>query len=704
MIKTTTHDCLTSLLVAGVLFLGLGSGSAAAENRTSPVSVPLRERCVAILHENLNQPDFALVAEAAQCLLGLEYRQGVLERIEPLRARLETRPHDRVRLWQVLARAAWRSEQRQEWIDKLQAVAKNPGAPDRDAGARALETLSATAAPAPTSTHTLALTELTAALDDPDPGRRAAAASVILHLDRRTQSALTGLDWGVIALYFIGMLLVGWLVMRRNRSTEDYLLGGRRMSPLAVGISLFATIFSSLTFLAFPGEVILNGPMILTQCLVFPLVFLAIGWLIIPYLMSLRITSAYEILETRFGLSVRMLASLMFLTLRLLWMSVIIYATTTEILIPIMNIRPAMTPWVCLGLGVLTLTYTSIGGFRAVVITDVLQAAILFLGAVLAIVLISVKLGGVGAWIPTQWAPHWEAPRWGFHAQGRLSLGMLFLATFLWHVCTSGSDQMAIQRYLATRNARAARGVVASSLISLALVYAFLGLLGCALLAFFRANPHTLRDGQSILGNSDQLLSRYMAYVMPSGCSGIMVAGLLAAAMSSLASGISSSCSVIMVDYIGRFRKTEISEQKNFVLAKTVSWVIGGVVIGMSLVMNAVPGNLLEICYRVVNLLTAPLFVVFALTMFVPWATPCGTWIGTLASIAAACLIAFWEILFGKKGISFLWIMPGSLAVGLLVGALASLLPIGPQALGTLPRVQAPEAQQREPSHAPTVD
>jgi solute:Na+ symporter, SSS family len=481
------------------------------------------------------------------------------------------------------------------------------------------------------------------------------------------------IDWIVIAAYGIGMLAIGWYFSRRTKNTEEYLLAGRNMKPWAVGLSYFATLFSTITYLAMPGEMIRNGPMFLSQVLASPFIFLFVGRLLIPYIMRLRVTSAYEILEYRFGLSVRMLGSAIFIVMRLVWMSFIIYATSKHVLVPMMHLDSSATPWVSMGLGIVTVTYTSMGGLRAVIWTDVAQTFILFFGALLAIVTISVALGGPTKWWPATWNSGWESPKFWFDPTARVTMASAMLSTFCWYVCTAGADQMAIQRYLATRDARSARRMFGISLVCDMLVFVLLAALGLALFAYFQARPEMLPENETVVSAADGLLLQYIVHGLPAGISGLVVAGLLAAAMSSLSSGLNSSCSVITVDWIDRFRMTRLRDADHVRLARSVSWTIGILIVALSFTPHLVRGNLLEATFKLVNLLTAPLFVLFFMAMFVPWATTFGTWLAGLSSIAAAIVVAYTD----WTGLSFLWIMPAALVTGITVGCIASLLPIG---------------------------
>ncbi len=521
------------------------------------------------------------------------------------------------------------------------------------------------------------------ALADDIPRERLLAGGVRNHL--------TTLDWGVIAAYGIGMLAIGWHYWRKNQTSEDYLLGGRKMKSLPVGLSLFATLFSTISYLAWPGEMIKNGPMVVSILVAYPFVAIVAGRYMIPHIMRLRITSAYELLEVRLGLSVRMLGSSIFLLLRVLWMAVIMYATVDNVLMPLLGIQAAYTPYVSTVLTIVTLVYTAMGGLKAVVVTDVAQGLILFFGAIVAIIMVVFYMGGITPLLPTQWEPHWIRPAF-YDASLRISFVSASLATFTWYISTAGSDQMAIQRYLATRDAKSARSVLNTSLIANTAVFILLAILGLALLAYFKAYPQRMAPGQSLVDNADQLFTRFIVVGMPPGFSGLVVAGLLAAAMSSLSAGINSCCSVITADFVDRFRLRRAAAEpaRSVVLEQAISVAVGVVVLILSTYVASVQGNLLDKAYKVVNLLSTPLFGLFFMAMFVRWATTFGTWIGALAGLVSVVVINFWKEITGTEPVlSFFWAMPVSIVVQILIGSLFSLVPIG-EPRPPLPKIDSP--------------
>lgn len=490
---------------------------------------------------------------------------------------------------------------------------------------------------------------------------------------------MSWLDWLVLAAYAGLMLGVGLYFARQNKSADDYLLGGRRMSPIALGLSLFATLVSTLSYLATPGEMVANGPMMITQIAAHPLVFVIVGYGLIPLLMRQPVTSAYELLETRLGGSVRSAGAAVFLLLRLGWMATILFATSDVVLVPLLGLDDGWTPWLCIGLGVVTAMYSSSGGIKAVVTTDAIQAITMLAGAVLTVAVITHRMGGVSEWWPREWPSNWQKPSWGFDPNVRVSFGILMLSTTLWYVCTNGSDQMSIQRFLSTRDAKAARKTLAVAQITDVMVAGLLALTGVAVLGYFRAHPWEIAGDETIRSVADELFPTFIMTRMPAGLSGLVLAAILSAALSSLSSGVNSACAVLDKDFISRRSEQSSSGVEAVTRLKWLTWLVAVVAILLSLLNVFIEGNLVERCFKLINLLTAPLFVLFFLALFVPWANAAGAWLGLLGSILVAIVIAYSPDLGLNLGVNFVWMMPCSLLAGVILGTLGS-------ALARLPR------------------
>ena len=181
------------------------------------------------------------------------------------------------------------------------------------------------------------------------------------------------LDEVLVAACAAGLLGIGLFFARRQRTTEEYFVAGRNRRSFVPGISLVAALFTLIAYIGNPGEVVQNGPILLcTAIAALPFGCLAVGWFLIPYIMRLPITSAYELLEGRLGPSVRLLGSATFIFLRLVWMSLILYTAAT-VLVNVMDWNPAWVPGLAAAVGLVATTYTLIGGIDAVMVTSVVK-------------------------------------------------------------------------------------------------------------------------------------------------------------------------------------------------------------------------------------------------------------------------------------------------------------------------------------------
>ncbi len=493
---------------------------------------------------------------------------------------------------------------------------------------------------------------------------------------------ITPLDYGVIIAYGLGMLAVGAYYARRTVSREDYLLGGRQMRSSFVGLSLFATLLSTITYLAMPGEVINKGPVILWTMVSIPIAYVVVGYLLIPQFMALRVTSAYELLETRLGIQVRLLASTIFLATRLLWMALIIHLTAKNVIVVMFGWSESTIPYVAVVIGLVTVVYTSMGGLRAVVLTDAIQSIILLGGALLSIVVITGEMGGVSAWWPREWSPNWDAqPVFSLDPTMRATVVGSIVFMTVWWICTAGSDQMAIQRYLATRDTKAARRAFLVTGLSNIIITLCLASLGFALLGFFQTHPELLGQGMTIDKDGDKLFPFFIVRFLRPGVTGLVVAGLLAAAMSSLSSGINSASSVVSVDFVDRFRSPDRvdSDAAQMRRARLIAVVSGLAAVLLSTVMGGVTGNIMEVTVRTNHIFVAPLFGLFFMALFVPFATTVGTIVGAVAGCAVAVVIAYWDLITGGATLSFQWISLISLTVNMAVAIPLSAATYKPQ-------------------------
>lgn len=508
-----------------------------------------------------------------------------------------------------------------------------------------------------------------ALVDDPEADVRQAAAHALLRIHRRANRGLSGLDWAVVAGYGAAMLVLGWWFSRSQHTTRDFFLAGRQTLSFVAGVSLFASMLSTITYLSTPGEMIAHGPLLLAGLVAAPLIYGIMGWVLIPRLMAEEVNTAYELLETRVGVGVRLLGAVLFMAVRVVWMALLSYKAA-EVVVTLLGWEPSAISYVLVAAGGIAIAYTSLGGLKAVMVTDVVQFFILLGGILLTLLIATVSLGGISAWFPTSWAPHWDhQPFFSLDPRVRVTVvGGIINYTLFW-CCTGVGDQMAVQRYLSTANVRTARRAFLSSVSAWVITQVMLGLAGFALLGFFLAKPWAMPDGARPLENADMLFPHFIANYLPIGIAGLVVSALLAAAMSSLDSGLNAISSVISSDLLGRFGRRSRSETERLRIARWLTVILGLLTLLAARYIAYVPGNLVAVTAKTNGLFVGPIAGLFLMALFVPFATTAGTIAGAVCGFAAAVFVAYWDVLIGGAPLSFQWIIAAALAVHLAVGA-----------------------------------
>lgn len=475
------------------------------------------------------------------------------------------------------------------------------------------------------------------------------------------------LDFVVVGVYFTGLLLLGRLFQDQDSST-DYFLAGRQNSSWLAGISVVATLLSTVTYLALPGEMIRNGAGYFTSLLAFVLVIPTVNRLIIPMLMRLQAASIYDYLERRYNRSVRLLGAGLFVGMRLTWMSLILYIAARS-LHPMTNWN---VPLLIVLTGCVTLIYTTLGGMRAVVWSDFAQFVILFGGVLFVPLYIGVQTSST----PVDWlrvfneAERSSVPLFSIDPTERTSVVGMILMLYVWNICTHGADQVAAQRYLSTPSAAAAKRsfwVFSIGNVCLLLLIMVVGLA----LFYFRYDAAGLSIGEfqeAIRPTADDVFPQFLAKQLPQGASGLMLAALLAAAMSSVSSGINSIAAVVSSDFLAACSEQPGNESVKRL--RTVSMATGvGAVLGAlatNEMMLRADWNFVELMERINHLFVAPLGGLFFAGICFRRVGSTAVLIGFAAGLLASVGVSFSAALFDYN-VSFMWIMPVSFLVTLLV-------------------------------------
>lgn len=487
---------------------------------------------------------------------------------------------------------------------------------------------------------------------------------------------LTTLDFCVVAAYFGSLFLLGVVLSRQQTSQEMYFLGGRRTSSFLAGISIIATLLSTLTFLSTPGEMIRYGIGYFSVLIGFVLIVPIVSYIIIPFLMRLPAASIYDYLEQRFNLPVRMLAAGIFVVMRLVWMGMILYAVSAALC----ELTGWPIPVLVLLMGGVTTFYTTIGGMRAVMYSDCALFFLLF-GCTLfipAYVLWTTGTGPIAWWQVFSDAGRSSVPIFSLDPTVRVSAVGMILMFITWSICTHGADQIAAQRYLSTASATVARrSLWVFSVCNIAMML-LLMVSGMSLFYFYyvQSNAPLAQFQAEIASKADQVLAQFMATQLRPGVMGLMLAGLLAGAMSSTSAGINSISTVFITDFVQRLARPR-TPAADLLLAKLLAFVSGTIAVALALVvyqiMQSTQWNLVEMIERINHIFVAPMGALFFTAILFrrigAAAAVVGFGCGTLVSI----LISFSKEIFGmQEGVSFMWIMPSAFLASMLAAYLAS--------------------------------
>lgn len=448
-------------------------------------------------------------------------------------------------------------------------------------------------------------------------------------------ATINWLDGLIFCGYLTVVFAVGLYFAPGQRSNEDYFVGGRRMNWAAVGISLFATAFSSLSFVMLPREAAYADYHLLLTLLFIPLVITPVlWWVFVPLFLRLGVTSVYEYLEVRFHPVLRRLGTLLFAGYAIGWMGSMLYATGL-ILQAVLGLSSTQLSWTLVGLGALAVAYTAAGGVKAVIWTDVLQAATLG-GAVLAVFLLALQRVD-GGWAGV-WRLGMEHHKFRmFHFTLDLSERQSFLtacayALFMYLPGYTVS-QVTVQRYLCVSGVGEARRSLLVNAVVVTLVSVLFFAMGTTIFAYYHQPGGS---GFPAIDKQDQILPYFVATELPSwGLTGLVLAGLFAAVMSTIDSGINSMASVVAYDWLA-------GRQLPVAASRWLSVLFGAAIVGAALLAPALGEHVIEIIARIAGTFLGLLLGLFLLGMLSSRANTLGAAVGLAAGAGSLLAIMLW--------------------------------------------------------------
>lgn len=391
------------------------------------------------------------------------------------------------------------------------------------------------------------------------------------------------LDWCILFVYFIAMASIGPIFARRNKSTEGFFLGNRTFPSWLLGLAMFATSISSVTVVAFPADAYKTAYLRLLPAFMLPVGIFIASKIFLPFYRRSRCTSAFEYLEGRFGTGVRTYVSAVFLFGQVMRIATILYLVS--LVFQQMTGRP---PLVCIAMGgVVIATYTTLGGFKAIVWAQFVQAFLLWFGAITCILTLVHGIdGGIPAIISTAMADHkfmlgdldpvtkQLTPAPWFSLKDKAVLMMFVIGLGAW-IGEYSANQNVIQKYVSAKNPKeATRSIWICCALSVP-TWTFFMFLGTCLYVYFKQHPDPI--AQAILSGAkgskaETILPYFCVKAIPTGLAGIVITGILSAAMSASASSINAISAVSITDIYRRHLVKKGSERHYVLAARAVSF------------------------------------------------------------------------------------------------------------------------------------
>ncbi|WP_457320612.1 sodium:solute symporter [Roseateles sp. P5_E11] len=474
---------------------------------------------------------------------------------------------------------------------------------------------------------------------------------------------LKPLDWIVIVVYLAAMLGMGlyFYLREKRQSTTEFFVGGRKIPFWAAGVSLYAANTSSISYIAIPAKAFETNWQYMTNNLIAVLGLMFVAVWIVPLLRRLDLMSVFSYLETRFHPAIRMLASGLFMLTQLgSRMSVILYLPS----LAIATITGVPVTWSILMMGLFTICYTALGGMKAVVWTDVVQLVVKMGGALFAIAFIVWSLdGGMAEFMRTAAAENkTRVFDFSFDLSKATVWGFLFLVLFD-VVLTFPKDQVLMQRTLSTANAKeAGRSIWAFAAIMIPGGIVFYTI-GTALFVFYKAHPERMNPLLSI----DATFPLFIAAELPTGLTGLIIAGIFAAAMATLSSIINSVSTLASVDFYEKLVKNpDPARSVRFAEWMTVAAGLLGIAFALLLSRYDIH-SLFDVSIELAGLLGGGFAGAYTLGMFTRRANSPGVAIGVAAAIVLTTVAWYFKLLHPYLYLGM------SIMLCIVVGYLASL-------------------------------
>ncbi|MHC4666013.1 MAG: sodium:solute symporter family protein [Planctomycetota bacterium] len=444
-----------------------------------------------------------------------------------------------------------------------------------------------------------------------------------------SESALKIIDWAIIGAYFVFTIWLGSYFSKRQTSSQRFFLGNRTLPGWAVGMSIFATIISSWAFLALPGKSFKDDMQYLLTIAPIPLTVLIAVLFIIPVFRQKIKLSAYEYLERRFGLVARFYGNIVFISGHFFKMGMVLFLLCLAI--------EGATGWgenyltyLIIIVGIVTIFYTFFGGIEGVVWTHVIQGFLLLGGGAIGLLflLFSSKAGPSDILATAYDAGKFKLANFDFD-WNRVSVWMLLCFGFTHYLARYATDQTVVQRYLLAPSSKQASRSLWVSVMLLGIVWVIFMFIGVLLWVYYKVEAGLLPP--AVRQKPDQVFAYFIGHQIPAGVTGLILAGVFAAAMSTLSSDLNSLASVLADDFYEKLAKAPTDRRR--LLFSRLSVIVAGIgAIFLALALRRVK-SMVEAFFIFSSIMGGGMIGMFFLGMLTRRCSRKGLYIGLLIGV-----------------------------------------------------------------------
>ncbi|HVZ65683.1 MAG TPA: sodium:solute symporter [Lacunisphaera sp.] len=445
-------------------------------------------------------------------------------------------------------------------------------------------------------------------------------------------ASLRWLDIIVIVVYMVAMLMVGRSFAKKQTSTEAYFVAGRSIPHWAMGVSIYATLITSITFIAYPGSAYAGNWAELAPGIMVIGVLILVGTVIIPFFRHAIGMSVYEYFEKRFGYGARAYSAFAFAMGHFSKMGFVFYTLALTV--------SSMTGWniyaVMLITGAVTIYYTVIGGMEAVIWTDVIQGFIKVFGIVVCLGWLWVNMpGGIGNAFHLAAEHHkFNVGSLGLNFASKTNFWVLVLYGFFFYLQKYAADQTLVQRYLIAKNDRDALKGVALGAVLCVPAWVLFMLIGTLVWAYYNLSHEVL---PAFVDKPDKIFPYFLSTKIPAGLAGLFMAALFSAAMSMLSSDL-NCLSVVGVEDYYRKARPQSSDRHLLFVGKLIVGICGALAVGVAMIIAWKSERVLSFWFTTSSIVGGGLAGLFLLAFLCPRANKPGAIIGIVACLVFTTL------------------------------------------------------------------